>query len=185
MGSPRLSPTGTLLSAGEDLSQAGLTQYMMDVVFVIWTAQVSACAWSRAWWLLASVSWNRTILPKLPEGEAPQKHVVLCWHVDCVFLRFFSRYPLTLGISYSTSLHLTSSIESDLPKLPFKTALATAKPHHLQTQKVFREDSRRCKLDTRKAIKECRCKGSENFAIIMKEKKLYPAARPTHVIFAQ
>ncbi|KAK9895778.1 DUF788-domain-containing protein [Cystobasidium minutum MCA 4210] len=55
MGSPRLSPTGTLLSAGEDLSQAGLTQYMMDVVFVIWTAQVSACAWSRAWWLLASI----------------------------------------------------------------------------------------------------------------------------------
>lgn len=56
MGSPRLSPNGTLLSAGDDLSQAGLTQYMMDVVFVTWAAQILACAWTKAWWLYASVS---------------------------------------------------------------------------------------------------------------------------------
>lgn len=55
MGSPRLSPTGALLSAGDDLSQAGLTQYMMDIVFVTWAAQILACAWSRAWWIYASV----------------------------------------------------------------------------------------------------------------------------------
>lgn len=55
MGSPRLSPTGSLVSAGDDLSQAGLTQYMMDVVFVTWAAQIVACVWSKGWWIYASV----------------------------------------------------------------------------------------------------------------------------------
>lgn len=58
MGSPKTTANGTLLSAGDDLSQAGLTQYMMDVVFVTWASQIFACVWGKAWWLYASVSWE-------------------------------------------------------------------------------------------------------------------------------
>jgi hypothetical protein len=49
MGSPRAK------SAGDDLGQAGLTQYMLDVVFVTWAAQTGALVTSKAWWLYALV----------------------------------------------------------------------------------------------------------------------------------
>lgn len=58
MGRPRFSPTGALISPGDDLSQAGLTQYMMDIVFVTWATQIIGCVWSRGWWLYASVGYN-------------------------------------------------------------------------------------------------------------------------------
>lgn len=64
MAASRYSATGALISAGDDLSQPGLTQYMMDIVFVTWAAQVLACVWTRAWWIYASVR------------QSPSKHVL-------------------------------------------------------------------------------------------------------------
>jgi len=55
MGAPRYSPSGALTSAGDDLSQAGLTQYMQDVVYVTWTAQLFGLIWSKGWWLYAII----------------------------------------------------------------------------------------------------------------------------------
>ena len=56
MGQPRLSATGILESAGDDLSQAGLTQYMQDVIFVTWGAQMVSLVWSKGWWIYGTVS---------------------------------------------------------------------------------------------------------------------------------
>ena len=59
MGAPRYSPSGALTSAGDDLSQAGLTQYMQDVVYVTWAAQLFGLIWSKGWWLYAIVCGSR------------------------------------------------------------------------------------------------------------------------------
>lgn len=56
MSSPKYSPTGALTSAGDDLSQPGLTQYMQDLVYVTWAAQLFGLIWSKGWWLYAMVS---------------------------------------------------------------------------------------------------------------------------------
>lgn len=55
MSTPKTSPTGVITSPGEDLSQPGLTQYMLDVIFVTWAAQTLAIVWSKAWLLYLSV----------------------------------------------------------------------------------------------------------------------------------
>lgn len=56
MGQSTTSANGTLEKAGDDLSQPGLTQYMLDIVYLTWAAQLTALIWSRAWWIYALVS---------------------------------------------------------------------------------------------------------------------------------
>ncbi|KAK9236038.1 hypothetical protein V1525DRAFT_363687 [Lipomyces kononenkoae] len=54
LGRPRYSPqNGSLISAGEDLSQAGLTELLWDIVYVTWGCDVLAFLIGRSWvWLL-------------------------------------------------------------------------------------------------------------------------------------
>ncbi|KAL2123369.1 hypothetical protein VTJ04DRAFT_3824 [Mycothermus thermophilus] len=52
-GRPRYDKeTGALKSAGEDLSAAGLTEYMWDVVWVTWGAAVLAALFGNGAWFL-------------------------------------------------------------------------------------------------------------------------------------
>ena len=63
MASPKYSSSGALVSAGADLTQPGLTQYMQDVIYVTWAAQLFGLIWSKGWWLYALVSGRlRTML---------------------------------------------------------------------------------------------------------------------------
>ncbi|KAL7006520.1 hypothetical protein EMMF5_003941 [Cystobasidiomycetes sp. EMM_F5] len=55
MGQSTTSANGTLEKAGDDLSQPGLTQYMLDIVYLTWAAQLTALIWSRAWWIYALI----------------------------------------------------------------------------------------------------------------------------------
>lgn len=55
-GRPRYDPnTKALKSAGEDLSAAGLTDYMFDVIWVTWASVVLVILFGNWGWLLWSV----------------------------------------------------------------------------------------------------------------------------------
>jgi len=53
IGTPRRDPTtGTLISYGEDLRQAGVTEWCFDIVYVTWICQVgSGILGDWVWWL--------------------------------------------------------------------------------------------------------------------------------------
>ncbi|KAN0082287.1 Protein of unknown function (DUF788) domain containing protein [Elaphomyces granulatus] len=53
LGRPQYNPTdGSLRSPGENLSAAGLTEYMWDVLYWTWGCMGAACIFGdRAWWL--------------------------------------------------------------------------------------------------------------------------------------
>lgn len=57
IGTPKRDASGTLISAGEDLYQPGLTEYCWDVIYVTWACQVGSPIFGeRFWWLYAGVS---------------------------------------------------------------------------------------------------------------------------------
>ncbi|KXS19626.1 DUF788-domain-containing protein [Gonapodya prolifera JEL478] len=52
---PKFGQGGELVHAGEDLGAEGLTEYLLDLVYMAWIINV-ATAWSyRAWWLYLGV----------------------------------------------------------------------------------------------------------------------------------
>ncbi|KAF9510056.1 hypothetical protein BS47DRAFT_1300755, partial [Hydnum rufescens UP504] len=57
VGLPRRDPTtGTLIAAGEDLSQQGVTEWCFDVIYVTWACQVgSSLIGDYVWWLYLSI----------------------------------------------------------------------------------------------------------------------------------
>lgn len=145
MGSPRLSPTGSLVSAGDDLSQAGLTQYMMDIVFVTWAAQIVACVWSKGWWIYASVCLSCS-------AEEPPPPASNCFLESNPALRIFLRFLPLQHIRSSISLRPISSAQGIQQHQMDTQPLL----HQLQTKTAYQEDSRRCKRDMTKAIREFR-----------------------------
>lgn len=57
MGTPKFTTDGSLRSAGEDLSQAGLTEYLTDIVYMTWIIYaLVACVTDYAWLLYLAVS---------------------------------------------------------------------------------------------------------------------------------
>ncbi|GAO46938.1 DUF788-domain-containing protein [Saitoella complicata NRRL Y-17804] len=55
-GRARYNPAGELLSAGQDLNQAGLTEWMWDVIYVCWLGQaLAALGINRGFWVLWAV----------------------------------------------------------------------------------------------------------------------------------
>lgn len=57
MGSPKFLADGSLRSAGEDLSQAGLTEYLTDIVYMTWIIYVLvALVTDYAWLFYLAVS---------------------------------------------------------------------------------------------------------------------------------
>ena len=52
LGSPRYSADGSLRSAGEDLNQAGLTEYLTDIVYLTWIVYVTVALITDYGWLL-------------------------------------------------------------------------------------------------------------------------------------
>lgn len=62
MGSPKFSADGSLKSAGEDLSQAGLTEYLTDIVYMTWIIYVLVAAVTDyAWLLYLAVSVHHSV----------------------------------------------------------------------------------------------------------------------------
>lgn len=51
MGSPKYAADGSLKSAGEDLGQAGLTEYLTDLVYVTWIIYVLVALITDYAWL--------------------------------------------------------------------------------------------------------------------------------------
>jgi SRP-independent targeting protein 2/TMEM208 len=52
VGRPKFDSKGIVLSSGSDLGQAGLTEYMFDVLYLTWGIQLLvACTTTWAWWL--------------------------------------------------------------------------------------------------------------------------------------
>ena len=64
IGSPRRDPTtGTLISAGEDLSRPGILEWCFDVVYITWACQVGSGAFGAwVWWLYLIVSLPSAVL---------------------------------------------------------------------------------------------------------------------------
>jgi len=57
VGRPKYDGRGALISAGSDLGQAGLTEYMFDVVYLTWGIQLLvAFTTTHAWWLYLIVT---------------------------------------------------------------------------------------------------------------------------------
>lgn len=57
VGRPKFDSKGALLSSGSDLGQAGLTEYMFDILYLTWGIQLLvACTTTWAWWLYLVVS---------------------------------------------------------------------------------------------------------------------------------
>ncbi|KAK9326145.1 hypothetical protein V1517DRAFT_311906 [Lipomyces orientalis] len=54
IGRPKYSPqNGSLISAGEDLSQVGLTEWLWDIVYVTWGCDILGFIIGRTWvWLI-------------------------------------------------------------------------------------------------------------------------------------
>ncbi|KAI0347493.1 DUF788-domain-containing protein [Trametopsis cervina] len=53
IGSPRVDPTtGTLISAGEDLSSSGIIEWCFDVVYITWACQIGSGLFGTWVWLL-------------------------------------------------------------------------------------------------------------------------------------
>ncbi|ESK97459.1 duf788 domain-containing protein [Moniliophthora roreri MCA 2997] len=56
IGSTRRDPTtGTLISYGEDLNQAGVTEWCFDILYITWTCQVGSGAFGDSFWWLYMV----------------------------------------------------------------------------------------------------------------------------------
>lgn len=61
VGTPKYDAKGGLVSSGSDLGQAGLTEYMFDVLYLTWGIQLLvACTTTYAWWLYLIVSISLT-----------------------------------------------------------------------------------------------------------------------------
>ncbi|KAH9894333.1 DUF788-domain-containing protein [Cubamyces menziesii] len=92
IGSPRRDPTtGTLISAGEDLSRPGIIEWCFDVIYITWACQVGSGAFGQwVWWLYLIIPlyaifklWSSVISPMFfgrsaaasaaPEGEGETK----------------------------------------------------------------------------------------------------------------
>lgn len=57
MGSPKFDADGSLRSSGEDLGQAGLTEYLTDIVYMTWIVYILvALITDYAWLLYLAVS---------------------------------------------------------------------------------------------------------------------------------
>lgn len=54
-GRPRYDANGQLKAAGEDLSAAGLTEYMWDTVWITWASVVAVILFGNGAWLLWAV----------------------------------------------------------------------------------------------------------------------------------
>ncbi|CAL1701683.1 unnamed protein product [Somion occarium] len=74
IGSPRHDPTtGTLISAGEDLSRPGIIEWCFDVVYITWVCQIGSGAFGQWFWWLYSIIpayamyklWNSALSPLL------------------------------------------------------------------------------------------------------------------------
>ncbi|KAH9077403.1 hypothetical protein EDB83DRAFT_2504589 [Lactarius deliciosus] len=51
LGTPRRDSTGNLVSSGEDLNQPGMTEWMFDILYISWFAQVgTAILGEWLWW---------------------------------------------------------------------------------------------------------------------------------------
>ncbi|KAI0091869.1 DUF788-domain-containing protein [Irpex rosettiformis] len=85
IGSPRHDPTtGTLISAGEDLSRPGIIEWCFDVIYVTWACQVGSGAFGTwVWWLYLVIPgyacyklWGSVISPfvlgRSSTTEAPE-----------------------------------------------------------------------------------------------------------------
>ncbi|EPQ59572.1 DUF788-domain-containing protein [Gloeophyllum trabeum ATCC 11539] len=56
VGTPRRSASGELLSPGDDLNQAGMTEWCFDVLYITWACQVgSAALGDWVWWLYSVI----------------------------------------------------------------------------------------------------------------------------------
>ncbi|KAI0303179.1 DUF788-domain-containing protein [Russula brevipes] len=73
MGTPRRDSTGNLLSPGDDLNQPGMTEWIFDILYISWFAQVgSAILGEWFWWIYVVIPtfviyklWNVLISPLL------------------------------------------------------------------------------------------------------------------------
>ncbi|KAI0269203.1 hypothetical protein BC834DRAFT_865274 [Gloeopeniophorella convolvens] len=71
MGTPRRDATGNLVSPGDDLNQPGLTEWIFDILYISWFAQVgSALLGEWFWWVYLVIPafifyklWNSLISP--------------------------------------------------------------------------------------------------------------------------
>ncbi|KZV69223.1 putative opsin [Peniophora sp. CONT] len=52
LGKPRRDANGTMVSAGSDLNQPGVTEWMFDVLYISWAAQVGSSILGEWVWLL-------------------------------------------------------------------------------------------------------------------------------------
>ncbi|KNZ79916.1 hypothetical protein J132_08574 [Termitomyces sp. J132] len=59
IGTTRRDPTtGSLISYGEDLNQAGVTEWCFDILYVTWTCQIGSGVFGEwFWWLYMVVSF--------------------------------------------------------------------------------------------------------------------------------
>ncbi|KAI0036004.1 hypothetical protein K488DRAFT_76200 [Vararia minispora EC-137] len=56
MGKPRRDASGAVVSPGDDLNQAGVTEWMFDVLYISWAVQVgSAVLGEWVWWIYAVI----------------------------------------------------------------------------------------------------------------------------------
>ncbi|KAI9466792.1 hypothetical protein BJY52DRAFT_1234373 [Lactarius psammicola] len=52
LGTPRRDSTGNLVSPGDDLNQPGMTEWMFDILYISWFAQVGAAIFGEwFWWI--------------------------------------------------------------------------------------------------------------------------------------
>jgi len=90
-GTPRRDASGALISPGDDLNQAGLTEWSWDIIYVTWACQAgSGLLGDWVWWIYLSIPlyagyklWSSFISPMLlgrssgagavqPEGAAAE-----------------------------------------------------------------------------------------------------------------
>ncbi|KAF8520129.1 hypothetical protein JB92DRAFT_2896295 [Gautieria morchelliformis] len=72
-GTPRRDASGMLLSPGDDLNQAGLTDWSWDIIYVTWACQVGSSLFGEwVWWLYLVIplyagyrAWTSFISPML------------------------------------------------------------------------------------------------------------------------
>ena len=58
-GTPRRDASGLLLFPGDDLNQAGLTDWSWDIIYVTWACQVGSSFFGDwVWWLYLVVSFS-------------------------------------------------------------------------------------------------------------------------------
>ncbi|KAI0307378.1 hypothetical protein B0F90DRAFT_1665592 [Multifurca ochricompacta] len=73
IGTPRRDSTGNLTSPGSDLNQPGMTEWMFDVLYISWFAQIgSAILGEWFWWIYTMIPafvvyklWNTVISPMI------------------------------------------------------------------------------------------------------------------------